>query len=305
MRAQIGKPIGDIHPEDVKPITFLYAYPRGVGSLSGIQCLPLTQASFEVAAPTGQVLDLSPLRGHPNLRSLNLSGNEVADLAPLAQVEDLETLTLERMVRSVSVAPLAKLPHLWALHLDSDVVNGLASLAELASLRSLDLNGCVLDDPGALARLTQVTRLGLSQVSSDLTAVKDLVQLRSLALEANGLVDLSLLGGLERLRTLDLVDNGIADISPLAGMKELATLYLNGNRVADLAPLTGLRDLSWLELGDNHVSTLSAIANNPGVGANDLVMAYDNPLDCAAEAANIATLTERGASVLSDCPERP
>lgn len=53
------------------------------------------------------------------------------------------------------------------------------------------------------------------------------------------------------------------------------------------------------------MSTLAPIANNPGIATDDVILGYDNPLDCGAEAANISTLTERGVSVLSDCPEGP
>jgi internalin A len=50
------------------------------------------------------------------------------------------------------------------------------------------------------------------------------------------------------------------------------------------------------------VGDLSPLVANPGVGAGDTINLPGNPIDCAAQAANIQALRDRGVDLRVDCP---
>jgi len=94
----------------------------------------------------------------------------------------------------------------------------------------------------------EVTRVdGREQGIADLSGIEFLVNLDTLRILGNSVVDLTPLAGLTEVLELDLYRNLIVDLTPLAGLTALQTLRINENPVTDLSPLAGLTTLIHLE----------------------------------------------------------
>lgn len=110
---------------------------------------------------------------------------------------------------------------------------------------------------------------GHSLMASELDARKDLVarqclgclrELRILGVASNRLRSLVGIEQVLTLRELYADHNGIADLSPLAHLCRLTTLDLGANRVASLEGLDALDSLEELWLTDNRIGTIDNLA---------------------------------------------
>ena len=143
------------------------------------------------------------------MTSLDLWGNEIADVAPLAGLTSLTELDLTHN-EIVELGPLAGLTALTSLDLWGNEIADVAPLAGLASLTELDLTRNEIVELGPLAGLTTLT---------------------SLRLAANEIADVAPLAALRQLRLLDLSTNELTDLPPgfFAGVRGLTYLWLHDN----------------------------------------------------------------------------
>ena len=81
-------------------------------------------------------------------------------------------------------------------------------------------------------------------------------------------------------------------------MSLLKTVALQGNRISDLSPLSGLHALESVLLADNEITDLSALVENEGLGAQDLIDVRQNPLSSDALSVQIPALEARGSSLI-------
>ena len=180
----------ELKPEDLRNVYFLRAPDAGVKRLDGLENCP-NVALIDLSG--NAIADVAPLAGLGALQSLDLAGNRIESLEPLAGLENLQYLKLDGN-QVADLAPLAKLERLAALYLPDNLVTDLAPLSGLKSLTSLDAAG-------------------------------------------NGVTDAGPLAGCERLSAVTLSRNGLSDVAPLAKLTELRFLILRENEIADLAPL--------------------------------------------------------------------
>lgn len=219
-------------------------------------------------ADDADVSDLTGLELATGLTKLRLgmdeSGNRrtqdggVADLAPLADLEALETVWLAMFPRLADLSPLAGLRNLKSLKL-AGTWSSPSAVSDLRALESLSLSDLTID----------------CAIISDVSPLSGLVQLESLRLYSNRIGDISSLSGLSQLRSLDLSDNRVADLSPLAGLALLSDLDMTRNRIEDVSVLGGLMGLSHLRLDANRIADASALTALTGlrelrIGGNPL-----------------------------------
>jgi internalin A len=88
----------------------------------------------------------------------------------------------------------------------------------------------------------------------------------------------------------------------LANMPKLIDIYAQQNQISDPSPLSSLTQLNIVDLIANQLTDLSPLAANPALETGDFVYVAQNQLACAAQAANIQAMQDRGVSVSSDCP---
>ncbi|MEW6752731.1 MAG: leucine-rich repeat domain-containing protein [Candidatus Latescibacterota bacterium] len=93
VRQALGDSSGGLDLEDLAQLTELVAPDRGIQSLRGIEQL----VGLEVLELSGnQVTDLAPLAALTRLRMVGLEHNQVRDLGPLSQLHHVEVLILNR-----------------------------------------------------------------------------------------------------------------------------------------------------------------------------------------------------------------
>ncbi|MDW7652385.1 MAG: leucine-rich repeat domain-containing protein [Bacillota bacterium] len=173
---------------------------------------PLTRADLArlsvLEAPSAGISNLSGLEHAINLVKLDLSGNLISDLTPLAGLTGLQSLNLK-----------------W------NGISSVSPLRNLSGLTYLGLENNKISDISPLSGLTQLTRLNLGKNNiRDISALRSLTRQQQLIIYFNQISDISALSGLTELRVLNLSDNKIADIAALVKNLEhggLAGAYIN------------------------------------------------------------------------------
>jgi hypothetical protein len=197
--------------------------------------------------------DLGALKGLVPLKSLSLGGARcagVTDLAPLAPLVNLEDLD----VSTTSVDRLDALKGMQKLHVLRAAwtrVGSIAPVAQLSQLVALDVAATNVRDFSPLRTMTGLHGLKVSGMR-DLSVLSALKDLESLAIEPgqepeHRSLDLSPLAGLTKLRRLDLSGTSARSLVPLAGLSGIENLDLRGVCVRDVRPLLGLLHLKALD----------------------------------------------------------
>ena len=240
IRKSLNKPIGTITAED--------------------------RLSVEVLRGMFKVSNLTPFAELKNLKELNLGwpDNKIADLAPLAGLTKLESLSLGGNNKFTDLSPLAGLTSLKKLFFFINPDGAEVDLAPLGNLVALtDLNfgrtgpwkPTNMDALGKLVNLRKITGN-----HNDLTPFSDLKNLEELKLNGPPVPDLTPLRNLTSLRQIDLYFAPISpDLSALAKLVNLESLKIGkplknkDGGIKDLSPLTGLKNLKELNLRGNKI----------------------------------------------------
>jgi hypothetical protein len=166
-------------------------------------------------------------------------GDPVRSLAGIEQLTSVRELDLTGQ-DVTDLGPLAAMPALTSLRL-----TGNAAVADLSALRglpltNLGLSGTGVTDLGPLARTPTLQWVGLSGTGVfDLRPLASSPGLLELDVSNAAVADLSPLAGAASLSKLDVRDNLVADLTPVATMPALDELWVGGNPVTDLRPLLG------------------------------------------------------------------
>ena len=205
--------IGSLPPgkvKDLRPLagltqlTSLNINRNPVASLEPLGKLPHLQQLF--AAKIREPLDVTPLGSAAQLELLDLGGDTVPDLAPLAGATKLRKLILRQ-----------------------GSVGAPGSVAALTSLTELDATA-VFDDVAPLAGLTGLRLLRVSgKTLAHVSALGVLENLQLLDITSAGVTELGFVQNMSQLASLSAYNNEISDISSLAGLGELRSVVLNGN----------------------------------------------------------------------------
>lgn len=195
----------------------------------------------ELQLASNQIADLAPLTGLTQLQVLGLPGNKVSELQPLSGLTNLTKLNISFMPIT-SVKPLSGLTKLDDLSVTQRNTEypGLASLEGvegMTSLTRLVANNSQISDLTPLARLIQLKVLYVSSNQvADIAPLTDLVNLERLGLDYNKISDITALTKLTKLDTLSLANNHIADFSPLKAPRKWGHNQPNLSRQSVVAP---------------------------------------------------------------------
>ena len=160
-----------------------------------------------------QIVDLSPISAHANLRALRVPRNGIADVTALAGAAALQLLDLsDNRVRNLSA---------------------LSSLG-IEDLR-IDNNSPPLSSSD-IPSLTSIRRLSFyrNQIA-DISFLADLSGLEAVFLGANEIADVAALSNLEDLMHVDLGGNRVTDIRPLIGNSRLKRVNLRSNPLSEMS----------------------------------------------------------------------
>ena len=199
-------------------------------SLTQLQMVQLT------GLETGEkgIIDLTGIEYATNLHYLNLGGNQIRDIRPLAGLIHLSRLSLYNNPVE-NIVPLGSLTNLTYLNLAHNGVETLEPLAGLIRLRTLDLFDNRITDIAPIVNMTALTTLILTHNQvSDLSPLASVTNLKNLDIRNNQASDLSPLTNHPNLEKLDIRENLVADFSPLDRLNLIEFRY---DEVCDIAPL--------------------------------------------------------------------
>jgi internalin A len=245
--------------------------------ISGLGSLYLPEIEV-LRVANNQISDLAELGGFGNPRELDVSGNALTSLSPLAVPVDSR---LERLdVSGNSGVDQQSLAF---------TVQGHRRLTHLG-LRDIpigDLFPLFVGPLGDPARPILELDLGNTSIDSlDLFGLSELTRLRVLKLDGNQIWSMGPLASLVRLRALDLSDNLIDDLSSLFPLLDddrsrILDLDLQNNSISDLWPLLLQTSLQNLNLADNQITDIEplfggfqfrsvSLLGNEGAGCEEL-----------------------------------
>ena len=158
------------------------------------------------------IADLTGLEHATNLGYLDVGGNQIRDIRPLAELINVTGLSLANNPIE-DITPLANLINLTSLNLAGNGVESLEPLAGLVQLQRLDLFHNRVKDLTPLANLTALTDLILTHNQvGDLTPIANLVNLERLYIRHNLVADFS---PISILSLIELHYDEACDIAPL------------------------------------------------------------------------------------------
>ena len=107
--------------------------------------------------------------------------------------------------------------------------------------------------------------IGYNKIT-DISVLKDLINLTELYMYNNQIKDISVLKNLTKLNILNIGFNKIKDISVLSNLIKLKKLYLNNNKIKDISVIKDLKDLEILnidnlELESDQIQYINSINN--------------------------------------------
>lgn len=194
-----------------------------------------------------------------SLQSLNISGNNVGDLAPLASLHALKRLFIANTPVS-DLSSLARLFSLETLYASQTGITDVQVLADLFAVRTLSIWGTAVSTLAPLANLSALQILSAWETQiTDIQPLSDLSNLQTLEISSTLVNNLSPIAKLLALQNLDISDTWITDLDPLAGLSKLRQLALRNTAVAQVAPLAGLTALTTLDISYTRVSDLSPL----------------------------------------------
>ena len=212
----------------------------------------LTKLRRLVAEDMG-IVDLTGLDHAVNLRLLDVSGNAISSLAPIAGMPFLRFLDVSGNAIS-DLGPLETLPALSELDISSNSVSDISALAGLGrrratvdgregvvcGLSALDLSDNNVSDLSPLAHLgpTDRARFGWGR-----RAGEKLAGVSFLNLSSNKISNIEPLRSLANLWSLDLSNNS-----------------LSSNKISNIEPLRSLANLGSLDLSNNSISNVQALS---------------------------------------------
>ena len=135
-------------------------------------------------ADDNRLNNISGLKYTPNLKMLDLSGNNLTDVKEVSNLVKLDTLRLNRnRITSLDVSNLTNLDTLW---LNNNQISDISSFKNLSKLRILYMDNNYVSDVTPLSGLSELSQVQLrNNRISDVSPLKNLNKLKVLWLRGN------------------------------------------------------------------------------------------------------------------------
>ncbi len=185
---------------------------------------------------------------------------------------------------------------------DSGPGTSLAGLECLPNLTVLSLSYAVVTNVPRLPQVREFSGQDDSNMADILSALPSLRVLRLVGGDLSSAEARAGLSAMTGLTTLSVPGAGLTDTAPLGALSLLTDVDIRSNRIQDISSLSALTNLRSLDLSVNAVTDLSPLVANVSLGYGTGIDMRDNPIDCTAQAQNIATLQARGVTLTTDCP---
>lgn len=211
---------------------------------------------------------IEPLAQLTNLKLLNLSETNVADLTPIRNLTDLVELDLSR-TKVFDLGPLNYASKLERLNINHTEIRSVAVLEKMTALRNLEMEFTHVIDFEPISALTNLQNLHVEGTAmGSLAPIQALTQLLELNISKTPVQDLSPLKDFSGLVTLNVDSTLIRNLGALSNLQSLEVLHANYTFISDLSPLKKLPKLERVYCDQTSVNKRVAdafMATNPKV----------------------------------------
>lgn len=258
---------------DLVRLSGLSARELGVTSLRGLEC---AQGLETLGLSGNQISDLSPLAELGALRELELSENDLERLTPIRDLPLRRLIVDANPLGNRGVSDVEELRQLDHLDVSRTSLSSLEGLAGLRDLQTLSARDNAIDSIAPLAGLDNL--LSIDVEDNEIEEIEAVAgkSLRRLDIDANLVESLEPLQGMQSLEYLDARANVISSVAPLSGLSALVDLDLADNALASSEGLDGLVSLEALDISDNSIAQIDGLAGGASLRR---VFARNNDLE--------------------------
>lgn len=216
-----------------------------------------------------EIADLSPLE-NSKITRLALHGNHISDVSPLSRCPSLSELILSDNPVSV-LTPLAECRQLTVLNVGATRVKDLDVITRFPELSALNISFCFdLADCSKLAEMSGLRRLCAFPVDSEmLNMICGMENLSHLEIwcseDVENFEKLSNIRNLNHLLISMLDDNTIRSFDGIEKFPALYYLHASGAKGTDISALSGSRSIGDITLQDCGIDDFSVLGDMPGL----------------------------------------
>lgn len=217
----------------------------------------------QIGKETGDITKADML----NVRSFNISDKIIHSLSGLEYATNMGGITAKNCTIEGDMSPLSgidKFSYISFHNCNIDSLYGLPTNLTLFTLYKCNIkdNKLPLENQTKLRNL-DVVGCGISDISS----LKDSVNLKYVRLSENNIKDITVLNNLTQITDLGLFKNNVSDITPIQSLTNLTNLWLENNDISDITPLSSLTKLEYLNIAndsvyepDNKITDITALS---------------------------------------------
>ena len=208
--------------------------------------------------------EVGALEEFTEVRTLNLSNNEIGDLRPLMRLSKLETLNLAGN-EIQDLRPLLGLPMLKKLDVSDNLIVETATVGAISTLEELNLSGNRIGEFSGLGKLSKLSNLDLSNTGVRDAVLPTLYGLKSLIRlnlqENSGLSDRAISSLKAAVSGCTILTSELVYEVEFAGhtvRSDEKHLAFPAGGITDLTGLNRLNRLEELDLSNNEIANLYA-----------------------------------------------
>jgi Leucine-rich repeat (LRR) protein len=231
----------------------------------------------------GRIKLLGGLQDFINLKSLNLSANQISDISPVKGLLALKSVNLSAIPELKKIEALLSLKTLTQIDL-SESGNGDISCA---SLDSLSQTADSLITPLRCKKLISSVLFFDSNLKNCILAEAELKglqytrQLTNLDCIGMNIADLEGIEEFENLQSFNFSDNQVSDLSPLSELPHLAQVFAAANPITDVTVLAGLSVLENLDISSiPDLTNIDVLLNSTSLQNVTMRATGDGVLSC-------------------------
>ncbi len=271
--AYLGKEEGTVTYKDLNKVLGVYVQGNEVYTSEDDYYNLGFQWYLDGGTDYGSIQSLEDLSLMPNLREVCIGGNRVRDIAPLKELDYLESVEL-RNNQVTDISALAGKEYLYKAGFLANPLEGIEALGTCKNLRHLDLNQTGDYDGSPLAELHKLDELNLRE-GPDATAYLKGAEIGYLSVGRAGMTDVDFLRDVTFVEGLSIQQSEISDISALAGRTDINRINMAQCEVTDFTPLFSMPSLTWVEMSADRKEYVDAVAASLGEPQFEIVYVED------------------------------
>lgn len=260
VRLMLEKPQGFLTEQDLQGVTELYIVGQGAYTTRDA-CYAAREKWHEEGERRGPVVSVEDLARMPNLETVHIFGEHIADISPLENLSRLKELELGyNDIADLSV--LAGKQELSFLGLSGSPLQDISVLRDCPALDSLDLRGTGSGYAGGI--LAEMGDFRILDIANGTDAYRYLGNktIDILKLDGPKMKDLECIRD-TAVRELYIDYSGITDITALEGRGDIVYLNMEGCFIRDLSVLSTMPGLDKVVLDANMRNVMEAACKDP------------------------------------------